>query len=129
MRLESGINTNVVLTLTEKVTIDTSTFLFEFESLQSHTKYYFIAADTSSYPERYNKFTITVKTSPNALLGEVNLPQGDDYKYTVYEQESATNLDPDLTGEIVETGYLTYEKTLNDRTEYSNDTTRAVWEG
>ncbi len=127
IRLSLGANT-VALTLKEKTTITGPTYLFEFTNNQTQEKYYCIAADTSVYPDRYNKFTITVQnTTPNALLGQIKVPLGDEYNYTVYEQASTTNLNPaGLT--VVERGYMTFDKTLTERREYDGSTTRRGYE-
>lgn len=94
----------VILTLTEKVTLSSPYFLFEFINSESKEKKYCIAADTSAYPERYNKFTITEKTSPTPTSGEVTLSLPGFWHYNVYEQSSSSNLDPDSATGVVETG-------------------------
>lgn len=87
---------NVVLTLTEAATLTNPKFLFEFKNDQDGKYKYFIAADTSSYPSRYNKFSITEKANPNALIGEVQMVLTGFWSYRVFEQTSSTNLDPTL---------------------------------
>ena len=106
IRLNLGSNV-VVLTLSEKVTISNPNYLFEFINNQTQQKYYCIASDTSLYLERYNKFNIIVKTTtPSPLIGEIQIPLGDEYTYNVYEQVSSTNLVP--TGlTVVENGLMT----------------------
>lgn len=127
IRLILGANT-VALTLTEKTTLSNAKYLFEFESVSTQQKTYCIAADTSLYPDRYNKFTITVKTNPNNLIGEIALTLGDEYIYNIYEQASTTNLNP--TGlTMVETGMMTYDKTMTAREEFETAfTTRKAYE-
>jgi len=118
----------VVLTLSEKITISSPYFLFEFINNQTQQKYYCISADLSLYPERYNKFTIVVKTTtPAPLSGEIQIPLGDEYTYNVYEQSNNTNLDP--TGlTVVENGLMTYDKTLATRIENESTLTRKAYE-
>ena len=127
VRLNLGSNV-VVLTLSEKVTISNPKFLFEFINNQTQQKYYCIAADTSLYLDRYNKFTIVVKTTtPSPLIGEIQIPLGDEYTYNVYEQASSTNLNPSgLT--VVENGLMTYDKTLTSRIENESNLTRKAYE-
>lgn len=127
IRLNLGSNV-VVLTLSEKITISSPTFLFEFINNQTQVKYYCISADLSLYPERYNKFTIVVKTTtPTPLSGEIQIPLGDEYTYNVYEQSSTTNLNP--TGlTVVENGLMTYDKTLATRIENESTLTRKAYE-
>lgn len=95
---------SVILTLTEKVTINNPYFLFEFTHDQTNTVSYCISTDLSIYPNRYNQFMITEKNNPNALNGEVNLIYTGYYKYKVYAQSSSTNLNPSNANELVEQG-------------------------
>jgi len=127
IRLNLGSNV-VVLTLSEKITISSPNFLFEFINNQTQIKYYCISADLSLYPERYNKFTIVVKTTtPDPLVGEINIPLGDEYTYNVYEQVSSTNLNPSgLT--VVEIGLMTYDKVITSRVEQESTLTRKAYE-
>jgi len=127
IRLNLGSNV-VVLTLSEKITISSPNFLFEFINNQTQIKYYCISADLSLYPERYNKFTIVVKTTtPSPLVGEIQIPLGDEYTYNVYEQVSSTNLVP--TGlNVVENGLMTYDKVITSRVEQESTLTRKAYE-
>jgi len=127
IRLNLGSNV-VVLTLSEKVTISNPKFLFEFINNQTQQKYYCIASDTSLYTERYNKFNIIVKTTtPSPLIGEIQIPLGDEYTYNVYEQISSTNLVP--TGlNVVENGLMTYDKTMTSRIQNESTLTRKAYE-
>lgn len=109
------------MTLTEKTTISDPNYLFEFKDNQTKELIYFIAQDTSSYKERFNKFSITEKTNPNNLIGEVELVLDGQYAYTVREQASATNLDPTLSGAIVETGKVTVTDTESTVPTYEPD--------
>jgi len=127
IRLNLGSNV-VVLTLSEKITISSPNFLFEFINNQTQIKYYCISADLSLYPERYNKFNIIVKTTtPSPLVGEIQIPLGDEYTYNVYEQVSSTNLVP--TGlNVVENGLMTYDKIITSRVEQESTLTRKAYE-
>jgi hypothetical protein len=127
IRLNLGSNV-VVLTLSEKITISSPNFLFEFINNQTQIKYYCISSDLSLYPERYNKFTIIVKTTtPSPLVGEIQIPLGDEYTYNVYEQVSSTNLVP--TGlNVVENGLMTYDKVITSRVEQESTLTRKAYE-
>jgi hypothetical protein len=127
IRLNLGSNV-VVLTLSEKITISSPNFLFEFINNQTQIKYYCISSDLSLYPERYNKFNIIVKTTtPSPLVGEIQIPLGDEYTYNVYEQVSSTNLVP--TGlNVVENGLMTYDKIITSRVEQESTLTRKAYE-
>lgn len=97
-------NSNIALTLTEKVTLSPVYFLFEFINDMTLTKYYVISSDTSTETERYNLFSITEGVD-DQVNGSVALGDEGFYTYNVYEQSSSSNLDPSgLT--IVETGKM-----------------------
>ena len=105
IQITKGTTNNVALTLTEKCTLTSPYYLFVFQSDETRDLYKFIAADTSTYPKRYNLFAIVeTDSSPDPLAGEIELPLVGFYKYKVYEQTSSTNLDPALATGIVEVG-------------------------
>lgn len=112
----------VVITLKEKTTLANPKYLFVFKNDQTNVEAKFIAADTSNYTDRYNKFTITEKTtSPNPLTGEVTLSLDGFYTYTIYEQTSSTNLNPANATGVVETGKVqVFQAAVTDHT-YSPD--------
>jgi len=99
------VNQNIALTLTEKTTISNPTYLFEFESDQTKLKYYVISTDTSVAKQRINIFSIEEgidnPTNGQLILGPVGF-----YQYKIYAQTSTTNLDPDLSDEMVEQGKM-----------------------
>lgn len=99
----------VPVTLTEKVTLDSPVFLFRFVNDETKVEYSCIASDTSYFPLRYNKFSITEKTSPTITErrnGNIELPKAGFYHYYIYEQSSTTNLDYTLATTQVEIGKL-----------------------
>jgi hypothetical protein len=110
-------NSNIALTLTEKVTLSPVYFLFEFKNDTSNTKYYVISSDTSTETERYNLFSITEGVD-DQLNGSVILGDSGFYTYTVYEQSSSSNLDPSGL-DIVETGKMKLLGTAQSFTEHS----------
>jgi hypothetical protein len=114
--LNQGAN-NVILTLTEKVTISNPVFLFALSSIQTNATVYFIAQDTSQYKERYNKFIWTIKTNPNNNAGEFNLPIEGLYSYQVY-QLSTPSLTPPEGAIILEVGNVQYGYSEQDLTIY-----------
>lgn len=127
INLENGNNT-IVLTLTEKATLLVPIFLFRFVGKQNGVEYVCLSSDISAYTYRYNEFVIKVKTSPNALLGEINLTIGDEYDYYIYEQSSTTNLDYTLSLNLVEQGIMNYRVNNGERIEYERtNTTRAIY--
>lgn len=126
MPITQGQANTIILTLTEKATLDAPVFLFVLQNDSTKVEYAFIAADISGYTERYNQFTITEKTEPNTLAGEVRLPDTGFYSYTIYEQESTTNLDKDLATGIVEIGKCKVTGTASTNTAYENSNTTNV---
>lgn len=130
LTLERGkTNDNIILTLTEKCTLTSPHFLFELKNDETDAFFYFIAADTSVFPERYNKFSIIEKSSPNPLNGEVELRYDGFYHYTVYEQASATNLDPANTTGIVEIGKCHVLPAASIDTEFDYTPTSKIFNG
>lgn len=119
IKITKGSANTVVLTLTEKATLTNPDYLFVFKSDQTEAEFIFIASDTSVYPERYNKFTVTEKANPDPLQGEVSLPNTKFYSYTIYEQNSSTNLDPANATGVVETGKMEVFDTPNSDSTYS----------
>ena len=104
LTLTQGNSNELKLSLSETQTLSSPVFLFEFISDQTLGKYTCIAADSSAYPQRYNQFTIVEKSSPDPLLGEIELEATGYYTYNVYEQTSTTNLDPASATTLLETG-------------------------
>jgi hypothetical protein len=101
LTINKGAQNSIVVTLTEKTTLDPVYYLFEFIDTTGTNKYC-IVAEQSGFLERFNEFAITETTNPDNENGEVELMVGD-YVYNVYEQSSTLNLDPSgLT--LVETG-------------------------
>jgi hypothetical protein len=125
--LESGAN-NVILTLSEKVTISNPYFLFALSSIQTNSTVYFLATDISNYTERYNKFIWTIKTNPNNHVGEFLLPIEGLYSYTAY-QLSSPQLTPPNGAVVLEVGNVQFGYTEQDLTIYNlPNTTIKVYE-
>jgi hypothetical protein len=104
----SSSNTFVV-TLTEKTTITTPTYLFSFQSDVTNSYKNFIASDISASTDRYNEFIIVEVGNGTEDLynGEIRLATLGRYTYRIYAQSSTTNLIPADADELVETGILT----------------------
>jgi hypothetical protein len=95
----------VVLTLTEKTTLNNPNYLFSFVNGNTRDVVNFIATDVSSYVTRYNEFNIieTGSTFTNLTGGTINLTPGM-YSYTIYQQNSPTNLIISAATSLVEVG-------------------------
>lgn len=102
--LERGQANTVVCTISEKQTLANPYYLFVFIDDQTNIISACIASDVSSYKERYNQFIITETDTPTPTNGEVTLSNSGFYHYTIYQQHSATNLNPDLAEGILEIG-------------------------
>jgi len=122
--------TNVfVATLWELSTLTSPYYLFVFTSSQTKVSYYTIIANTSTNVSRYNKFSF-VEGVDDALNGKLVLGETGFYTYTVYDQSSSTNLDPDLATGVVEYGKMKLMSTADspDFTQHSvSPTTNIVY--
>lgn len=95
--IQQGTASTLLVTATEKVTIDPPVFfLFNFQSLLTNESYNVLLTDTSPHPTRYNEFSISSAQAANMSPGE--------HRYTIYAQNSNSNTDPDDADEVVETG-------------------------
>ena len=112
----------VVLSLSEKTTLVSAKYLFEFIKDQDNTTIYFISADISVNPKMYNEFAIVENVVQSPLIGIVSLSLGF-WKYKVREQVSATNLNPLLSGAIVENGKVKISEVRDVAPVFENVTT------
>jgi len=111
----------IILTLTEKSTLSTPTYLFEFTHDITRQSVIFISHDTSLYKSRYNSFLITETSGVNDFLnGVITLPSTDFYSYRVFEQSSTTNLLISNTGAMVENGKFIITATVTSSSSYDN---------
>jgi len=119
----------VFLTLTEKTTITSPTYLFEFVNDVTRESIIFIAQDTSSYTDRYNKFIITETATENLLIGNISLTETGFYSYRIFQQSSTTNLLIANTGAMVESGKLKVNGTTTPHSTYDNQPKQYVTYG
>lgn len=119
----------VVLSLSEKVTINNPTFLFRFVSKESKIEYVCISSPVEDYSFNRQSFNIeTVASGAVALSGQVALITGDEYDYYVYAQSSTINTDYTIANEQVQQGLARFNKTIIQRSEYERgSTTRKVY--
>lgn len=104
--IQQAITGSSVFTLTEKTTLSSPYFLFEFISDDSRISKIFTAPDISSNTARYNEFDIILTGGTENLLdGLIKLNINGFYKYNCYEMSGSTNLDiSGTTGVILEKG-------------------------
>lgn len=116
----------IILTLTELVTLSAPNFLFFFTHVTTKDQVVFIKLDSedeSEYPQRYNQFTI----NPSELFAGKN---SGEWHYAVYEQESASNLDPALAGAPVEYGKMILDRSVDFAFQiYQTPTTYKAYNG
>lgn len=121
--LTKGQSSDVILTLTEKQTLAAPNYLFYFINRTSNDVVAFVKlnnADTSAHKDRYNKFSINAQTTFNGkLAGE--------WTYTIYEQTSSTNTDPNAATGLLEIGILRLDDSTSfGFTEYETNNTFKV---
>lgn len=83
--INKGTTETIVLTLDESTTLTDPVYLFKFTWETDPTDVdplYWIGTDTSTYPERYNKFTLIEGTDVTFRLGQ--------YIYEVYEDTTGS---------------------------------------
>ena len=98
-------NNTIIVTLKEKTTLDSPTYLFKFTNDITKDSVKFIATNLSSYQYRYDQFLITETSgSTNLTSGVIELSPTGFWSYTIYEQSSTTSLDERQATGIVETG-------------------------
>ena len=87
--IEQDTSNTFVLTLTENATISNPVWLFEFQNEYdvNSTPVYWVGIDYSTYPDRYNLFTISEGTGQ-----DVKLIKGQ-YSYSVYESADPIIID------------------------------------
>ena len=113
----------VALTLTERGTA--TYYLFKFQSDNTENVKYCVATDSSAFPDRFNKFTITEQTSPDNLNAEVEMTTEGQWRYFVYANSSSSNLDP--TGLLeLESGIVKVTGTTTPVTSYSGGNSNYV---
>jgi hypothetical protein len=116
----------MILTLTEFVTLPAPYYLFVFTHVTTKNAVAFVKAeidDESDYPQRYNQFTI------DAAAVFLNKQPGE-WHYKVYEQASAVNVDPALSGAVLEYGKLYLDRATDfTYTQYDSSTSYKVYNG
>ena len=121
INLTTGTITNVRVTLTERTTIPSASYLFRFVQRATNREIRVVQRgtdDVSAYPDRYNLFAFDVDQIFCGIIGE--------YQYYIYEQSSASNTELDLTGALIEQGLARLNAPADDQftfTAYAPDNT------
>lgn len=103
---QSDTATELILTLSELVTLAPVNYLFVFTHVTQKDEVKFVKTDDedeSDYPARYNQFTI----NPSVVF--LNKQPGQ-WHYKVYEQASEVNTNPALAGELIEQGKMILDR-------------------
>jgi hypothetical protein len=109
------------MTLTEKTTLTSPYYLMKLENdTTRQVKKVILASDLSSYPARYNEFTLTESASEVLTSGTVELKPTGFWSYWVYEQASSTNLNIEASTGLVESGKM---KVIGTDTTYTEHQT------
>lgn len=120
IHLTKGNTETVIFTLKEKQTLTTPNYLFVFEnrSTKSVVKFVKLTADnTSTYKDRFDKFSIKVN---NYFSRE----DSGEWLYYIYEQASATNINPESATGLLEEGIMRLNESADySFTEYETDNT------
>jgi hypothetical protein len=109
--LTKGSTSQIILTLKEKQTLSAPNYLFVFTHRGSNIEVKFVilnAADTSSFKDRFNQFSIVT----NTYFGTQD---SGEWEYQIYEQTSTTNTNPANATGLVETGIMR----LNESTSFT----------
>src|SRR3990167_9003763 len=143
LRIEKGNQDNqLIVTLNEKTENDLSevVYLWELKNNTTNQSFFFIAFDTSQKKERYNRFRFYETNTPElVVIPELNgipefgcgklSPMGI-WNYFVRDQVSKTNLDPELSGNIVESGIVEIIGVQAENVVYNeNEKSKVVYNG
>jgi len=123
INIERNSANEIALTLKERGTA--TYYLFKFQSDNTEAVEYCIATDSSSFPNRYNRFTITEQTSPDNLNAQVEMTTEGQWRYYVYANSSSSNLDPTGLTEL-ESGIVKVTGTTTPVTSYSGGNSNYV---
>jgi hypothetical protein len=95
---QSDTNVNIIVTLQELTSLNAPNYLFVFTHVTTKQVVAFVKLnnqDLSAYPNRYNEFNL----NPLAIFSTPG-----EWHYRVYEQASSSNIDPALSGAVIERG-------------------------
>ncbi len=109
LNLQLGQTQFIYLTLRETETLTSPNYLMRFVQRTTNAEVRFVllrSADVSPYPARYQKFSIDVDQKFCGEIGE--------YQYYIYEQTSASNVELELTGKLLEQGLCRLDPSDDD---------------
>lgn len=109
INLTLGQSQYVYLTVQESLTLSSPNYLFRFVQRTTNEEIKFVkksSDDVSLYKDRYSKFLFDVD---QLFCGEIG-----EYYYYIYEQASASNLEIENTGKLLETGIMRLNPATED---------------
>jgi len=121
-------NSEVILTLNEKTTLAVPVFLIFFTNNVTQQTNSAIITDVSGFKARFNEFTITESETQDRVNGTLTLRPDGFWTYQVYEQSSASNLDPDLATTLVETGRANVTSVRSAKSTHTKSTIKPAHE-
>lgn len=131
MVIQDGLN-YLTFTLTEKVTLTNPGFVLVIKNDSTNKQVACkLVTDISSYPDRYNRYAVTMEASPTPLTGEIYLEHHGWHKYYVYETltpdtfdyAGVDNLDLSTLTGLVEHGKIKHQKPEVEIESYINRAT------
>ena len=122
--INKNANNLITVTLKEKTTLASPYYLFKFTNEITKSSVKFIASNVSTYQYRYDEFLITETSGTvNLTSGVITLNPTGFWKYEIFEQAIATNLnEANITG-LVESGKVKVIGTETYHTSYDNPKT------
>lgn len=89
MIITRATSNTVYTTCKEKSLLTSPSYIIRFKSDTRKEYKYCIGTDTSSYPARYQQFTVVETTTPTALTNQVKLDISRSWHYEIYELTAA----------------------------------------
>lgn len=123
LHIVKGESNEMIVTATEKQTIENAYFLLAFKHRVTNVTKAFILPDTSSYPNHHNIFTFTEGSDEDHTLATGQ------HDYTIYAQTSSSNVDPDEADEVLEVGIANVTGEVEVPAAFSNNQTFKQFEG
>ena len=134
IRLEFGLNDNVIMTLSEYVTLPNPVYLLELTNQQTLDSSYLVISDNSLHKQRYNRLQIFVSNDePNVptLEGNVYLTNTGFYDYKIYECVFNSNYTQasdyiNVKGDQLESGLVWLVPSATSNSLYQPDNTDTI---
>lgn len=120
LQIKRNQTNEIIITATELTTIENAFYLFEFINDQNGEKFYSVLDKNTSSTCRFDSFTLIEPT-------DINFGLDNFFTYNVYQQDNDTNLDPELSSGLVETGRARIYSDSSSGVEYDSDNTSVIY--